>query len=51
MNENVIGKEAVDAAVQVHRDLGPGLPEENLRVLVPWRETRMQAEATAPPPR
>jgi len=27
MNENVIGKEVVDAAVKVHRELGPGLLE------------------------
>ena len=27
MNENLIGKEVVDAAVQVHRELGPGLLE------------------------
>jgi hypothetical protein len=27
MNENGIGKEVVDAAVQVHRELGPGLLE------------------------
>ena len=47
MNENGIGKEVVDAAVRVHRELGPGanlmkdgiervingLPEENLGVL------------------
>jgi GxxExxY protein len=27
MNENAIGKEVVDAAVQVHRELGPGMLE------------------------
>ena len=27
MNKNVLGKEVVDAAVQVHRNLGPGLLE------------------------
>jgi GxxExxY protein len=27
MNENVIGKEVVDAAVKVHPELGPGLLE------------------------
>jgi hypothetical protein len=27
MNENGIGKEVVDGAVQVHRELGPGLLE------------------------
>lgn len=27
MTENEIGKEVVDAAVQVHRELGPGLFE------------------------
>ena len=34
MNENVIGKEVVDAAVQVHRDLGPGLLETVYEVVL-----------------
>jgi hypothetical protein len=59
MNENGIGKEVVDAAARVHRELGPGLletvyevgiervvnglPEENLGVLA-LRETKSQVE-------
>jgi GxxExxY protein len=34
MNENGIGKEMVDAAVQVHRDLGPGLLETVYEVVL-----------------
>jgi GxxExxY protein len=37
MNEKVIGKEVVDAAVKVHRELGPGLLETVYEV-VPARE-------------
>ena len=34
MNENGIGKEVVDAAVQVHRELGPGLLETVYEVVL-----------------
>jgi len=34
MNENAIGKEVVDAAVKVHRDLGPGLLETVYEVVL-----------------
>ncbi len=34
MNENGIGKEVVDAAVQVHRKLGPGLLETVYEVVL-----------------
>ena len=37
MNENVIGKEVVNAVVHVHRAL-----EENLGVSASWREKRMR---------
>ncbi len=40
MNENLIGKEVVDAAVKVHRELGPGLLERCMRWCCPgnWRD-------------
>ena len=34
MKENVIGKEVVDAAVKVHRELGPGLLETVYEVVL-----------------
>jgi GxxExxY protein len=34
MNENGIGKEVVDSAVQVHRELGPGLLESVYEVVL-----------------
>ncbi len=34
MNENAIGKEVVDAAVKVHRELGPGLMETVYEVVL-----------------
>jgi GxxExxY protein len=34
MHENVIGKQVVDAAVQVHRELGPGLLEAVYEVVL-----------------
>jgi GxxExxY protein len=34
MNENAIGKEVVDAAVKVHRELGPGLLETVYEVVL-----------------
>jgi hypothetical protein len=34
MNENVIGKEVVDAAVKVHRELGTGLLETVYEVVL-----------------
>jgi len=34
MDENGIGKEVVDAAVQVHRELGPGLLETVYEVVL-----------------
>ena len=34
MNENFIGKEVVDAAVKVHRELGPGLLETVYEVVL-----------------
>jgi GxxExxY protein len=34
MNENYIGKEVVDAAVKVHRELGPGLLETVYEVVL-----------------
>jgi hypothetical protein len=60
MNDNAIGKEVVDAAVQVDRELGPGLLgtvyEVVLAVLASLRETQTQAERggaanAASPPR
>ena len=58
MNENAIGKQVVDAAVRIHRDLAPGLPEtvyekrivgwlpeeKSLDVWASWREHSSQAE-------
>jgi GxxExxY protein len=40
MNENVIGKEVVDAAVKVHRELGPGLLETVYEVLTKELQAR-----------
>jgi hypothetical protein len=60
MNDNAIGKEVVDAAVQVDRELSPGLLgtvyEVVLAVLASLRETQTQAERggaanAASPPR
>ncbi len=34
MDENAIGKEVVDAAVRLHRDLGPGLLETVYEVVL-----------------
>ena len=34
MNENAIGKEVVDAALKVHRELGPGLLETVYEVVL-----------------
>jgi len=60
MNDNAIGKEVVDAAVRVDRELGPGLLgtvyEVVLAVLASLRETQTQAERggaanAASPPR
>ncbi len=34
MHENAIGKQVVDAAVQVHRELGPGLLETVYEVVL-----------------
>ena len=34
MNENEIGKQVVDAAVQIHRELGPGLLESVYEVVL-----------------
>jgi hypothetical protein len=48
MTENEIGKVVVDAAVKVHRELGPGvvngLSEENLGVFASLRETKVSSE-------
>jgi hypothetical protein len=33
MNENVIGKEMVDAALKVHRELSPGLRETGANLM------------------
>lgn len=47
MNENAIGKEAVDGA-NLTKDgierIVTGLPEQNLGVLGSWRESRIRVE-------
>jgi len=47
MNENVIGKEVVDVAVKVHRELGPGLLEAVYEV--GWDRTGSQWTARRKP--
>jgi GxxExxY protein len=52
MNENAIGKEVVDAAVQVHRELGPGLLETVYEVVLAKELERrgLAAERQVPVP-
>ena len=46
MDENDIGKEVVDAAIAVHRELGPGLLETVYEVILldELRERGLRAE-------
>ena len=52
MNENGIGKEVVDAAVQVHRELGPGLLETVYEVVLAkeLERRRLRVERQVPVP-
>jgi hypothetical protein len=62
MNENMIGEEVADAAVKVHRELGPGnlmkdgiervvngLAEENLSVFAALRDIQIEVKPDAAP--
>lgn len=50
MHENEIGKEVVDAAIAVHRELGPGLLETVYEVVLlnELRERGLRAERQVP---
>ena len=50
MTENEIGKVVVDAAVQVHRELGPGLLESVYEVILAYelRERGLRVERQVP---
>ena len=48
MNENAIGKEVVDSAVQVHRELGPGLLETVYEVVLAKGAGKAGIEGRAP---
>ena len=50
MDENDIGKEVVDAAIAVHRELGPGLLETVYEVVLldELRERGLRAERQVP---
>jgi len=50
MDENDIGKEVVDAAIAVHRELGPGLLETVYEVILldELRERGLRAERQGP---
>ena len=50
MNENGIGKEVVDAAVQVHRELGPGLLETVYEVVLAKELERRRLRVERPVP-
>ena len=52
MNENGIGKEVVDAAVRVHRGLGPGLLETVYEVVLAkeLERRRLRVERQVPVP-
>ena len=52
MNENAIGKEVVDSAVQVHRELGPGLLETVYEVVLAQELARrgLRVERQVPVP-
>src|SRR3974390_2944882 len=52
MNENVIAKEVVDAAVKVHRELGPGLLETVYEVVLTkeLQERGLRVERQVPVP-
>ena len=52
MNENLIGKEVVDAAVKVHRELGPGLLETVYEVVLTkeLQARRLRVERQVPVP-
>ena len=50
MDENDIGREVVDAAIAVHRELGPGLLETVYEIILldELRERGLQAERQVP---
>ena len=50
MDENEIGREVVDAAIAVHRELGPGLLETVYEIILldELRERGLQAERQVP---
>jgi len=50
MNENGIGKEVVDAAVRVHRELGPGLLETVNEVVLAKELERRRLRVERPVP-
>ena len=50
MNENGIGKEVVDAAVRVHRELGPGLLETVYEVVLAKELERRRLRVERPVP-
>ena len=47
MDENQIGKQVVDAAIAVHRELGPGLLETVYEVVLPNDKYRFQSYVVA----
>jgi GxxExxY protein len=52
MDENAIGKQVVDAAVQIHRELGPGLLETVYEVVLAreWERRGLRIERQIPVP-